>query len=452
MFAVSRVVLCSCALVAFVLLLDSWMARFFGLPRPLFRPGRMDRPTPEATAAVVVALPRPAEIWRRPKAQGLLGVLCATAVLLLATTAPAQSTLAVTDSSDNLSSPAAGSLRKALSMAAAGDTINIAVTGTITLAGPLPAIGEDLTITGPGAKQLTISGASLYPVFIINAGTVGISGLTIAKGNSSSNGGAILNSGTLTVSASTFTGNTTSAFGGAIASAGTLTVSESSFAGNSSNFGGGIFSTGTLTVSGSSFVGNPAFSSSDGLGYGGAIASATQTTLSNNTFSGNSGTEGGAIYNQAGLTVSNNTFSGNTTSGFGGAIYDKTTGSGSTVNNNIFIGNSALLGAGVANGGTTNASYNVFYNNLSGGSESDCYNCTSNSDATDANPQLAPLGNYGSTTQTMLPLPGSRRSAQVLHPGSRRRNHRPARFSFGGRLCGCGGCADELPAGEHDGR
>jgi CSLREA domain-containing protein len=160
-------------------------------------------------------------------------------------------------------------------------------------------------------------------------------------------------------------------------------------------------------VSGSSFVGNSAFISSGEFGYGGAIASATQTTLSNNTFSGNSGTEGGAIYNQAGSTVSNNTFSGNTTSGYGGAIYDRTTGTGSTVNNNIFIGNSALLGAGVANGGTTNASYNVFYNNLSGGSESDCYSCTSNSDATNANPQLAPLGNYGGTTQTMLPLPTS---------------------------------------------
>jgi CSLREA domain-containing protein len=302
-----------------------------------------------------------------------------------------------------------GTLRSCLTNPTSGTIIsfNVPSPSTITLASALPAISTNLTLQGPGAQQLTISGASLYPVFTINAGTVGISGLTIAKGNSSSNGGAIINSGTLTVSASVFTGNTTSAFGGAIANEGTLTVSESSFAGNSSNLGGGIFSSGTLTVSSSSFVGNSAFSSSDGLGYGGAIASATQTTLSDNTFSGNSGTEGGAIYNQAGLTVSNNTFSGNTTSGFGGAIYDRTTGTGSTVNNNIFIGNSALLGAGVANGGTTNASYNVFYNNLSGGSESDCYNCTSNSDATNANPQLAVLGNYGGTTQTMLPLPGS---------------------------------------------
>jgi len=44
-----------------------------------------------------------------------------------------------------------GSLRAALNAAASGDTISFAVTGTITLAGPLPAIGENPTIAGPGA-------------------------------------------------------------------------------------------------------------------------------------------------------------------------------------------------------------------------------------------------------------------------------------------------------------
>jgi hypothetical protein len=50
----------------------------------------------------------------------------------------------------------------------------------------------------------------------------------------------------------------------------------------------------------------------------------------------------------------------------------------------------------------------VFFNNLdTGGAEDDCAFCTSNTQAVDANPMLAPLGNYGGTTQTMLPLPGS---------------------------------------------
>jgi hypothetical protein len=94
------------------------------------------------------------ETRRRPKAKLFLRTLCATAVFLLATAAHA-ATVDVTDSSDNISSPVTGSLRAALTSATPGDTINIAVTGTITLAGPLPAIAQDLTITGPGASSLT---------------------------------------------------------------------------------------------------------------------------------------------------------------------------------------------------------------------------------------------------------------------------------------------------------
>jgi hypothetical protein len=82
-----------------------------------------------------------------------------------------------------------------------------------------------------------------------------------------------------------------------------------------------------------------------------------------------------------------------------------------TATNNIFVSNSARVGAAVATSGvdsSANLSDNVFFNNLNaGGAEDDCASCTSNTQAVDANPMLAPLGNYGGTTQTMLPLPGS---------------------------------------------
>ena len=56
----------------------------------------------------------------------------------------------------------------------------------------------------------------------------------------------------------------------------------------------------------------------------------------------------------------------------------------------------------------TNASFNLFYNNVdNGGGEDDCDQCTTNANETTTNPNLAPLGNYGGPTQTMLPLPGS---------------------------------------------
>jgi hypothetical protein len=196
-------------LVGFLLLLEKWMAGFFSLSLTHCRRGRMARAI--LNVAVVLTLP-----------------------LAFVGTGRAQ-TCMVNSTADS----GTGTLRSCLTNATSGTIVsfNVPSLSIITLASALPAISTNLILQGPGAQQLTISGASQYSVFTINAGTAGISGLTIANGNSSGNGGAILNSGTLPVSDSAFTGNTTSAFGGAIANAGTLTVSESSFAGNSSNRG-----------------------------------------------------------------------------------------------------------------------------------------------------------------------------------------------------------------------
>jgi len=329
------------------------------------------------------------------------------AILSLATTVQAQSTYTVTTVADS----GTGSLRDVITQAntTSGNSINFTgLTGTILLQSALPAITQSMTITGPGANLLTISGNNLYSVFSVNSGTVGLSQLTIAQGNSASNGGAILNFGSLTVSDSAFSGNIAAFFGGAIFNAGVLTITGSSFSSNSGGDGGGIFSQASLTVIDSIFSSNSASTGAGATGFGGAIASTAAATVSNSTFSGNSGAEGGGIYSQSGLTVSNSTFSGNTTPGFGGGIYSNTGGM-ATANNNIFVSNTALLGAGIkgVSGSTTNANNNVFYTNHSGGSESDCDSCTSNSAATDSDPKLAMLGSYGGTTQTMLPLPGS---------------------------------------------
>jgi CSLREA domain-containing protein len=441
---VRRVVSPSCAFTGFVLLFERGMASFFGLPRPPFLPGRMSRtPLQGAVTAVVEHVP-PAMMRRRPNPQWLLRILCATAVVLLATTASA-TTLMVTNLSDSTSSPATGSLRAALSSAMPGDTINIALTGTIMLAGPLPAIAEDLTITGPGASSLTISGNNQYGVFTVSTGTVNISGLTIAKAHKNSPGGAISNSTTLTVNRVIFNQDVATSAGGAIYNTGTLTVSGSTFSNNQTigaSSGGAIWSNGTLSVSNSIFSGNlgatngGAILNSSGTNTatvtgsfffnnsvsiasqgnaasftGGAIQNSGGTLIvSNSTFVGNSAPagEGGAIANGATLNLSNNTFVGNTSTGGAGGAIVNTSGT-LTLNNSILSGNGSGTGAGVdQTGGTVDVSYNVFYQNLdSSGAESDCVGCSSNLGAIDANPQLAPLGNYGGTTQTMLPLPGS---------------------------------------------
>jgi hypothetical protein len=331
-------------------------------------------------------------------------------VFALATAANA-ATYTVTTTADS----GRGSLRAAIGSAASGDTINITAKGTITLASTL-TLSKNVTITGPGASVLTVSGGGVVIVFTIKTRiTVSISGLTIANGYSNYMGGGIYNVGKLTVSNSTLSSNSASN-GGGIFNQGTLTVSNSTLSGNSaSNDGGGIYNNGgTLTVSNSTFSGNSASTYSGGIGN--PIGT---VTVSNSTFSGNSASDGGGIVSGGTLTVSNSTFFGNTTKyGGGGGIYNYDT---LTVSNSTFSGNTASLGGGIYNFGATVTVSNsiVAGNTTAGAAGDDCANCgtqsASNLISTTASPitaaqlMLGPLALNGTnqTVQTLLPLPGS---------------------------------------------
>ena len=103
-----------------------------------------------------------------------LAAMLVLVVSLVAALVPAGPATAATITVTNLNDSGDGSLRKAIADANPNDTINFAVTGTITLSGEL-TIDKDLTINGPGAASLAISGNDSSRVFYIDNCTVVIS-------------------------------------------------------------------------------------------------------------------------------------------------------------------------------------------------------------------------------------------------------------------------------------
>jgi hypothetical protein len=282
------------------------------------------------------------------------------------------STLTVTNNLDS----GAGSLRADIAAAHNGDTIVFAPSldgQTITLTSGELLIRKNLTIAGPGAGELTVSGNNASRVFEVTKtpNSVTLSGLTISKGVANGvglagEGGGILNHGTLTVSAGTLSGNS-AAQGGGILNDGTMTVSHSTLTGNSSGQGGGILNDGTLTVSGSTLSSNGSL----GLSYGGGIFNFGTLTVSGSTLSGNSAWRGGGIWNGGTATVSDgSTLFGNSASTGGGILNDGTL----TVSNSTLTGNSASYGGGINNQGTLTVSGSTLSGNVATSAGGGIYN------------------------------------------------------------------------------
>ena len=327
---------------------------------------------------------------------------------------------ATTDTVTNCNNSGTGSLRQTMADAAPGDTINFALSPTcstiLDTTGTM-LITKNLTLDGPGASGLSVSGDSVSELFDVYPGVVAsISGLTIEDG-SASLGGGVDNSGNLTITNSTLSGNSatsgngggiwsgsgtlaimgstlsnnsaTSGNGGGIYSGGTTTITNSTLSGNSanngggsiSNFGGGggIYSTSSLGITGSTVSNNTA--SVDNVGYfyndgggiftDGGVATITDTTVSANSVStstvAGSVSSGGGIYSVNGsLSVTASTVTDNTTSAtvsdsgvlvqtsYGAGIDNGGTGS---VSNSTVAGNSgAIFGGGIYNDGTVTVS------------------------------------------------------------------------------------------------
>ena len=267
-------------------------------------------------------------------------------------------------------------------------------------------LASSVTITGPGAWALTVSGNSTCQVFNNNASgnTATISGMAIANGTTSSQGGGINNAGTLTVTNCTLSNNSTNGnAGGGIynSSTGTLSLSNSTLYGNSSaSFGGGIFNAGALTVTNSTFSGNEAVTGGGIQNDGGTL------TVINSTFYENvtSGSGGGICVENGTATVTNCTISGNS-GGAGGGI-DIQAGT-NYLGNSIVAGNTSGLGPDIY-GAVNSQGHNLIGNGtgasgITNGSNGDQVGAS----ASLINANLGPLANNGGPTQTMAFLAGS---------------------------------------------
>jgi len=249
-------------------------------------------------------------------------------------TAPVVNTLA--DHDDGSCDTSDCTLREAIAYASSGATVTFAssVAGPITLAGTPLTISADLTITGPGASSLSVSGNDASGVFVILEGaTVSLSGLTITGGYDANSGGGIINHGTLTITDAVISDNEAGDSGGGVYSSGTLTITKTTISGNTcAEGGGGVFSwggdTGSLTVIASTISGNSVTSSSGDGGGIAAYASSTRTTphtlILNSTISGNSTTgSGGGFENwEGGAVIVMSTITANHAANSGGGVHN----------------------------------------------------------------------------------------------------------------------------------
>lgn len=266
----------------------------------------------------------------------------------------------------------AGSLRQAIIESCDGSTITFnmsQVVSPITLTSGELLIDKNLTISGPGANLLTISGNNASRVFAIQSGkTATISGLTLTNAKTLGDGGAIFNQGTLTVSACAITNSSSPNSGGGASNDGTMVIIDSTISGN----------TGTVA--------------------GGGIASGGTLTLINSTVSGNTGD---GVSNSGTANFTNDTLSGNTVRGI------SNNGSGTVNVRNTIVANTPGSVADVA--GTFNSQGNNLIGKRDGSSgfTDGINNDKVGTIASPVNALLAALGNYGGPTQTHALLPGS---------------------------------------------
>ncbi len=218
---------------------------------------------------------------------------------------------AISSTVSNTNDSGAGSLRQAIIDANGDpgpDTIDFSVTGVITLQSPLPAIAEPLTVSGPGAAQLAVSGDNQYRVFSITNGVaVTITGLTVRDG-SADEGGGIWSAGDLHLEGVRVISNSADWYGGGVyvwRDTARLDVSGGRIEDNSTNWdGGGVFvHGGSATLSGTHVISNSAKRDGGGVYVFDGSATLDVSRIGNNS----TGSDGGGVLVHSGRATLNGT-------------------------------------------------------------------------------------------------------------------------------------------------
>jgi predicted outer membrane repeat protein len=306
-----------------------------------------------------------------------------------------------------------GSLRYVLNHASAGDTIQFAVNGVITLNaqnGPL-VVDKNVLIAGPGGGNVVLDGGgSVGILLILGSVQVDVFGLTFSNG-AAPTGGAILGDNgdpatSISFVACVFQHNQ-SLFGG---NGGVLEASGPNIAGTynftnclfdsnvASGKGGAIDSPGiNLNIVGCTFENNQSSGDGGAMSIGSTgFESLVNCTVSGNTSQGGSGGAIASVYGAA-FQMLSCTFSGNGAV-YGGAIANF---GQMALQNTVVAGNSAFFGPDIE-GFADSLGHNLI------GNTSDLFlnGVPGNGDILGQPAGLGPLQNNGGPTPTMALLPG----------------------------------------------
>lgn len=293
----------------------------------------------------------------------------------------------------NLNDYGGGSLRRAVDdneLAGGGGVICIPLTGTVHFNTDTLTLNKDVTILGPSADTLTLSGENLHRVLLVTNNTrCYLEGATIANGREpTSSGGAIqIESASLTLRNCAVINSMSDQGGGILNSNGTLIMENCELSGNSAtSFGGGLLSISQGVATTSTLINTTICNnhSDNGSTSAGGILSVSNTSTQ--------------ITNLSNCTVADNT--GPSNGGIGGILSWSIAGS-CTLNlkNTIVARNSELQGATAGPGIIVSQGHNMISDaSLALGAIGDKLN---------TDPQLSSLGDHGGPTYTCAIGPDS---------------------------------------------